>query len=148
MSAGSPARAGAPLRVRVLRARRRTARRARLLTAGGLRAAWWAQRSLHRVRTDLPRDGLRTRVAPPPDLPAPALAAVEAVLRRRGATCLQRCLVVQAWLLAHGEPREVVVAASVADGFAAHAWLDGHDADESERYRELTRVPATAPAGR
>nr|WP_281372907.1 lasso peptide biosynthesis protein [Kineococcus aurantiacus] len=90
----------------------------------------------------MPADGLRTRVGPPPDLPAAGLGAVEAVLRRRGATCLQRCLVVQAWLLAHGQPREVVVAASVADGFAAHAWLDGHDEDESSTYRELTRVPA------
>ncbi|WP_432570296.1 lasso peptide biosynthesis protein [Kineococcus sp. SYSU DK005] len=142
MSAGTSAHRAAPLRVRALRVRRRTARRAHLLTGGGLRAAWWAERSLRRVRAELPVDGLRTRVAPPPRLPGSALGAVEAVLRRRRATCLQRCLVVQAWLLAHGEAREAVVAVSVADGFSAHAWLDGHDADESAEFRELTRVPA------
>lgn len=124
------------------RAVRRLRRRLGLVRHGGLNAARWADRSLRAVRRELPTDGLRTRVVPPPDLPGTALEAVEAVLRRRGATCLQRCLVVQAWLLAHGQPREVVVAASVSDGFAAHAWLDGHDEDESATYRELTRVPA------
>ncbi|WP_432561330.1 hypothetical protein [Kineococcus sp. SYSU DK003] len=121
---------------------RRTLRRLRIVRHGGLSAAVWAERSLRDVRRTLPADGLRTRVLPPPALPAAGLEAVEAVLRRREATCLQRCLVVQAWLLAHGEPREVVVAASVAQGFAAHAWLDGHDEDESATYCELTRVPA------
>ena len=131
-----------PARRALRRTGRRVARRLRLSRGGGLSAAWWADRSLREVRRTLPEDGLRTRVAPPKDLPPGALAAVEAVLDRRGATCLQRCLVVQAWLTAHGEHHEIVVAASVADGFAAHAWLDGHDEDESATYRELTRVPA------
>lgn len=126
----------------VRRARRRVVRRLRLVRSGGLSAAWWADRSLREVRRALPDDGLRTRVAPPRDLPDQALDAVEAVLSHRDATCLQRCLVVQAWLSAHGRQHEIVVAASVADGFAAHAWLDGHDEDESATYRELTRVPA------
>ena len=131
-----------PVHRRARRAGRRVVRRVRLVRAGGLSAARWADRSLRAVRVALPEEGLRTRVAPPPDLPAQALGAVEAVLSRRGATCLQRCLVVQAWLAAHGRPHEIVVAASVADGFAAHAWLAGHDEDESAVYRELTRVPA------
>jgi hypothetical protein len=81
------------------------------------------------------------RVADPPPLPAAATRGVSAVLRRSSPTCLERALVLQRWLAAHGCARDVVIGVTApADGFAAHAWLDGevHGRD----YAELTRLPA------
>ncbi|GAB7190152.1 hypothetical protein NUM3379_08580 [Kineococcus sp. NUM-3379] len=113
-----------------------------LLAPGALPAARWAWRSLARVRAELPAGGVRVRAPLPPALPASGRGGVEAALRLGRATCLQRSLVVQAWLLGQGEEHDTVVAVSTEGGFAAHAWVDGYDPDESGRYRELTRLPA------
>ncbi|MFB9378510.1 hypothetical protein ACFFKU_07310 [Kineococcus gynurae] len=126
-------------------ARRWVARRAHLTPSAPV-AAWWADRALRTVRRELPTGGTAVRApAPPPGLPESALVTVEAVLRRRRATCLQRCLVVQAWLGAHGRDHDVVVAVHARDGFGAHAWLADHDEDQSSSWQELTRLPARAP---
>lgn len=109
------------------------------------RAAWWAARSVRSARTALRADGVRAVVAAPPALPAGARRGVDAVLRRLEPTCLERCLVLQAWLAAHRVPCEVVVGiaagAAGAAGVRAHAWLDveAHDA-VARRYREIHRL--------
>ena len=80
---------------------------------------------------------------PPP--PRGALAdtwVVEATLRRLSASCLPRALVLQRWLLARGEPRDVVVGVANQPSFRAHAWLDG--ASDGEGFHELSRRPALA----
>jgi Transglutaminase-like superfamily len=78
------------------------------------------------------------RLPPPPPLPAVATRGVEGVLRRASATCLERSLVRQRWLAAHGRRVDVVIGVTApARGFAAHAWLDG---DEADGFAELTRV--------
>ena len=65
------------------------------------------------------------------------------VLRRSPATCLESALVLQAWLAAQGDPRDVVIGvASPASGFAAHAWVDGEPDRVSRGFDELTRLPA------
>jgi hypothetical protein len=62
-------------------------------------------------------------------------------LWRTSPTCLERALVLQRWLAAHGSPYDVVIGVTApADGFAAHAWLDGED--DARAYAELTRLPA------
>lgn len=107
-----------------------------------LRAAMWAWRTVRAVARDLPRDGVATVVAPPPALPAGARRGVHAVLRRRSPTCLERCLVDQAWLAAQGVPCEVVVGvARTSFDVTAHAWLDieGHSA-VAGGYREIHRL--------
>jgi hypothetical protein len=93
-----------------------------------LRAAWWALRAVTAARSEL-----RTRpfesvvVAAPPSL------------RRREPTCLERSLVLQRWLAAHGDPRDVIIGVlAPAAGFGAHAWLEGER--PSSPFRELTRV--------
>lgn len=105
-----------------------------------LRAALWTQLSLRRLRRDLRGGGIAGASVPsPPELPDRAVRGVHAVLRRRGATCLERALVLQKWLLAHGESRDVVVGVtSPKEGFAAHAWLDGDPDDGS--FHELERL--------
>jgi hypothetical protein len=105
-----------------------------------LRAAWWALRAVTAARSEL-----RTRpfesvvVAAPPSLPGHAVRGVHAVLRRREPTCLERSLVLQRWLAAHGDPRDVIIGVlAPAAGFGAHAWLEGER--PSSPFRELTRV--------
>jgi hypothetical protein len=111
-----------------------------------LRAAWWTLRALRSTRQALPRDGVYGVTLPaPPRLPARSERGVRAVLRRRGATCLERSLVLQRWFAAHGDCRDVVIGViGPSDAFKAHAWLEG-DADGhagAAPFRELTRIPA------
>jgi hypothetical protein len=106
-----------------------------------LRAAWWTDRALRRARGDL-RDGeLRAvRLPAPPPLPPAAERGVHAVLRRREHSCLERSLVLQRWLAAQGDARDVVIGTTGTAGFKAHAWLDG-DEEGAARYVELSRLP-------
>ena len=104
--------------------------------------AWWAHR---RGRDQLRRTGLTDL-----DLPAPAAErpkdrrAVLAVLRLRGATCLERSLVLQRFDAAAGRARVLIVGVTgPGDGFRAHAWLDGDRQGDTE-LREIVRVAAPA----
>ena len=107
-----------------------------------LRAAWWSWWALRRARRDLGRYGLDARVPAPPALPAGATRGVLAVLRRQPSTCLERALVLQRWLAAHGDNHEVIIGvAKPSSGFTAHAWLD-HETDASLGHEELLRLPA------
>jgi hypothetical protein len=67
---------------------------------------------------------------------------VQAMLRRRPATCLEQALVLQCWHAAHGRPQDVVIGIATSGGeFRAHAWLAGDP--DGARFRELTRVTAS-----
>jgi hypothetical protein len=115
----------------------------RRLSVRNLRAAWWTLGAVRRTKGQLRRGGLEAvDVAPPPGLPADAEAGMMAVLRRREDTCLVRAVVRQAWHRAHGVERDVVIgvtAPGAADGFAAHAWLEGDHPSQAEGFSELTR---------
>jgi hypothetical protein len=108
-----------------------------------LRAAWWTFRSVRRARRELRDSGVRAHVPPPPKLPWGAGRGVNAVLRRQEPTCLERSLVMQAWLAAQGERHDVVVGVTrTASGFDAHAWVDMvPDTPDSAKYEELMRLP-------
>jgi len=107
-----------------------------------IRAAWWARRALVVARRALARGEVRDIAVPaPPRLPASAVRGVEAFLRRRQSTCLERALVRQRWLIAHGEPRSIAIGVTApSQGFAAHAWLVGEDDPVTSSYLELTRL--------
>jgi hypothetical protein len=110
-----------------------------------LRAAWWTLRSVRRARRDLKLRGLATTVsAPPASLPWGSRTGVNGVLNRLEPTCLERALVLQAWLHAHRVDRDVVIGVKGAQGeVRAHAWLDGiGDRDEGTRYSEIHRLAA------
>jgi hypothetical protein len=65
---------------------------------------------------------------------------VDAALARRGEACLVRSIVRQAWLAAHGRRVPLVIGVTApADGFAAHAWLEGDPPPEGPSFTELTR---------
>jgi hypothetical protein len=115
----------------------------RRLDPSTLRAALWTLRALRRARRQLRETGLEDLSLPRlPSLPASAERGVQAVLRRRDHTCLERAVVLQHWRAAHGEPRDIIVGvAGTADAFRAHAWLeDEADGQDLEAYRELRRV--------
>jgi hypothetical protein len=107
-------------------------------------ALWtvWAVRAAKRQLGD--GDDYRALSLPaPPPLPASAARGVAGVLRRSRATCLVEASVRQRWLAAHGEPRDLVIGIKPpADGFAAHAWLEGDPESSAAGFTELTRVPA------
>ncbi|HZR95099.1 MAG TPA: lasso peptide biosynthesis B2 protein [Gaiellaceae bacterium] len=103
--------------------------------------AGWALVALHDLRRRLRSGGFAgAAVIAPPRLPAHAVRGVEALLRRRDATCLERSLVLQKWFYSRGVARDVIVGVtSPQSGFAAHAWLDGETA-ESGSFHELRRL--------
>jgi hypothetical protein len=108
-----------------------------------LRAAWWAHRAIRAARRQLRTAGYAQLTLPTlPQLPASAGRGVEAILRRQPHTCLERAVVLQRWLAAHGEPRDVIVGVRTsADGFGAHAWLDDEvGAIQSAGFEELVRL--------
>ena len=116
----------------------------RRLSITTLRAAWWADRAAALARRRLISDGLGC-VGPllvPPSLPPEAGRVVEAVLRRRGRTCLERALVLQAWHAADGESRDVVIGVARSEpSFRAHAWLDGDPSVRESDFEVLRRQP-------
>jgi hypothetical protein len=66
---------------------------------------------------------------------------VTGILRRRGATCLERSLLLQSWYAAQGVERDVIIGVTArADGFQAHAWLDGEPDEEGTPFHELHRL--------
>jgi len=116
------------------------ARLVRRLRAGSAAAAW-AFAAHRRVRRTLPADGVHATVGTPPaNLPMGAVRIVLGVLRVRRATCLERSLVLQAWLAGRGDRRDVVIGVRGAGSVLAHAWVDG--LEDGAGYVELHRVPA------
>ncbi len=110
-----------------------------------LRAAVWTVRAVRAAKREL-GDGNDYRaldLPDPPPVPRAAERGVGAVLRRTDATCLVRASVRQRWLIAHGDRRDLVIGVTPpADGFRAHAWLEGDPESRSGEFTELTRVPA------
>jgi hypothetical protein len=111
-----------------------------------VRAAGWAMFALHRLRREIPSKGLEVRVLAPPTTARRDVRGVEAALRLRHATCLERSLIVQRWLMACGSPHDVLVGVTGGSkSVEAHAWIHRYDSeDEGEGFRVLTRV---APRG-
>jgi hypothetical protein len=78
----------------------------------------------------------------PPQLPANGVRGVNAVLRFRGATCLERAFVLQSWYAAHGWRREIIIGVTGSTPtFMAHAWLEGEAVTDAGPFHELLRMP-------
>lgn len=117
-------------------------KRLRALRPGTLRAAWWAWRALTRARGGLRSRSLDEIRLPPAPRTRPADDyGVAVVLNRRHAKCLEAALVRQALFNARGTRRELLIGiVGPADGFRAHAWLDGDAVDDE--FVELARYPS------
>lgn len=129
---------------------RSASRRLQGLNPSNVRAAVWAWRASVRSRRQLGEGGLRAVALPPVPLRCERGGrGMEAVLRRRSASCLERALVRQAWLSAHGDHQAVVIGVGrPGDAFGAHAWLEREAAHESAGFAELMRHPASAAVHR
>ncbi len=116
------------------------------LSLASWRAAWWARRAVRRARNDLKVNGLAARIQSPPRLPWGARVGVNAVLNRLEPTCLEKALVLQAWLAAHDVRRDVVLGVrNNAGKVDAHAWIDDVACpDEYAGYTVIHRIPPSA----
>jgi hypothetical protein len=128
-----------------------------LLDPPVLLAAGWALLAHTLTRRRLRRRGLEASIPPaPPGLPGRGARGVSAVLTWRGATCLERSLVLQRWLMAHGSPADVLIGVAregpapgpprAPSGWDLHAWIDGIDNDGDD-HQVLHRLPPRRPAG-
>jgi hypothetical protein len=79
------------------------------------------------VRRQLIHGGINVvSLAAPPRLAGDNPRIVLAVLRRVGASCLERSLVLQCWYASRGTCRSLVIGVTApSSGFHAHAWLEG-----------------------
>ena len=114
-----------------------------------LLAATWAVFGVASVKRQLRAGRSRPVVRRPPSLPGSAGRGVEGVLTRLSATCLEGAMVRQAWMVAQGDPRDVVIGVpptGLANG-PAHAWVDGLDTRSPQRFLELHRIqpPVSEP---
>jgi len=107
------------------------------------RAAWWAWCALRQTRAQLSAGAVRNvRVPAAPPVPRSAGRAVRFMLSREEPSCLERSLVLQRWLLAHGVERDVVIGTTgnASKAFTAHAWVDGERVPEALGYVEMIRL--------
>lgn len=107
------------------------------------RVGFWAWREARRLADRLGGKGLdaASAIAPAPAASDAQRPTVVAALDLAGATCLVRAALLQRWDADHGRRRPLVIGVGLTseDGFAAHAWLDGDDAngDFVELHRHL-----------
>jgi hypothetical protein len=114
-----------------------------VLTAVGpnLRSFRWSVRQLRDVRRRLRTEGTRTRIQVPENLGPKGRWGVRTALLVTRPTCLERSLLVQAWLGVHTTAPDVVIGVRKRSGkIEAHAWLDGRDPLFDSSYEELTRL--------
>jgi hypothetical protein len=108
--------------------------------------AAWALIATKNVRRGLRTAGLAISPLNAPRLWGHAESGVHGVLHRLSPTCLERALVKQAWMAAHGRLVDVVIGVPRA-GFAtssAHAWLDGAPSAHTADYIEVQRIAPSA----
>lgn len=109
------------------------------------RGLFWVDSALDQLRRELPEHGLRVRLPHAPGASGSLTGMAELWLRARRATCLERALVMQGWLLALGEPHRVLIGVAPesarqfprAARVMAHAWLDNED---PQGHEVVTRV--------
>ncbi|MGH2870777.1 MAG: lasso peptide biosynthesis B2 protein [Solirubrobacteraceae bacterium] len=88
----------------------------------------WADQALVGLRRDLPVQGIKARVAPPRAAAGWGTAPITVWLRYRRATCLERSIILQRWLMCIGQPHDVLIGVrSPEEAVMAHAWLDHED---------------------
>jgi transglutaminase superfamily protein len=110
----------------------------------------WLDRGFVDVRASLRTEGIehaRARLPDPPYAARWLTLVVAARLSMQRATCLERSLILQRWLMANGEPHDVLIGVrSPRETTIAHAWLDHEDA---RCHHVLMRIPpeATSSAG-
>ena len=101
----------------------------------------WLDTGLTEVRTGLQTEGIeaRSRLADPPYATRWLTGLVAARLAMQHATCLERSVIMQRWLLVIGRPHDLLIGVrSPRETTIAHAWLDH---ESSRGHYVLLRLP-------
>jgi hypothetical protein len=104
----------------------------------------WLDSGLVEVRKSLQTDGLdaRSKLPDPPYASRWLTGLMRVRLAMQHATCLERSLIMQRWLMATGQPHDLLIGVrSPRETTIAHAWLDH---ENSRGHHILLRLP---PAG-
>jgi Transglutaminase-like superfamily len=108
----------------------------------------WLDTGLVDVRRGLATEGISagSRLSDPPYAAPWLTGLITARLAMLHATCLERSLIMQRWLMAIGRPRDVLIGVkSPRETTIAHAWLDHED---SRGHHVLMRLPPGGSHGR
>ena len=106
-----------------------------------IRAFVWAVYRLRWVHRELPGGGMETRVPAAPRPHGRGTRGVYAAILLLHPTCLERALVMQAWVAGHRPAPDVVIGVrNGVSGVEAHAWLAAGDRWFDPSYTELTRL--------
>lgn len=107
-----------------------------------VRAYRWARSEVAIVKADLRVRGVETRATPPSGLAPRGHRGVDFALRRISPSCLERALVLQAWLASAGDTPDVVIGVRKQSGSVeAHAWVDTNDDPWFDpSYEEISRL--------
>ena len=99
------------------------------------------------VRRGLATEGLNagSRLSDPPYAAPWLTGLVAARLTMQHATCLERSVIMQRWLIAVGQPHDLLIGVkSPRETTIAHAWLDHED---SRGHHVLIRLPPDSAPG-
>jgi hypothetical protein len=96
---------------------------------------------LHDVRRRLPIEGTATRIPLAAGMGPRGWWGIRVAFLATQPTCLERALLLQAWMGGYAEPPDVVIGIrNGSDGVQAHAWVDERDPWFDPSYTELTRL--------
>lgn len=108
-----------------------------------LRSFGWAVVQSRNIRHRLRSEGTKARVPLPMGIGPRGWWGVRAAVALVRPTCLERALLVQAWIGGYASPPDVVIGVRRRSGAVeAHAWVDGSDPWFDPSYQELTRLTA------
>ena len=109
--------------------------------APNIRSFRWAVGQLHDVRRRLPIEGTATRIPLAAGRGPRGWWGIRVAFIATQPTCLERALLLQAWMGGYAEPPDVVIGVrNGPDGVEAHAWVDERDPWFDPSYTELTRL--------
>ena len=104
----------------------------------------WAHAELDDVKLRLKTEGVTTRVTPPVGLAPRGYRGMRRALSQVSPTCLERALVLQAWIASYTDAPDVVIGVRRGETeIEAHAWVEGDDSAFDPSYGELTRLTFT-----
>ena len=109
--------------------------------APNLRSLRWAFRQLRDVHERLPIEGAATRIPLAAGMGPRGWLGIQLAFVATQPTCLERALLLQAWMGGYTDPPDVVIGIrNGSEGVEAHAWVEDRDPWFDPSYTELTRL--------
>lgn len=109
--------------------------------APNFRSLRWAVRELRDVHRRLPIEGAATRIPLAAGMGPRGWLGIQLAFVVTQPTCLERALLLQAWMGGYTDPPDVVIGIrNGSKGVEAHAWVEDRDPWFDPSYTELTRL--------